>query len=54
MLYSRYHAPMHIRVYRDIIWYTRFFFTIVLPHLEAGLATAALIILLPIMAAFVV
>lgn len=54
MLYSRYRAPLHIRVYRDIIWYTRFFFTIVLPHLEAGLATAALIILLPIMAAFVV
>ena len=54
MLYPRYRAPLHIRVYRDIIWYTRFFFTIVLPHLEAGLATAALFILLPILAAFVV
>lgn len=47
-------APWHIRVYYDLRWYTRYFFTIILPHLQAGLAFVALIILLPILAAFVV
>ena len=43
--------PRHIRVCRDICWYTRYFFTI-LPDILSVLSFAALIILLPIMAAF--
>lgn len=54
MHYPQYRAPLHVRVYHDLLWYIRFFFTIILPHLEAALATVALMILLPILAAFVV
>lgn len=53
MIYPNYIAPRHIRVYRDICWYTRYFFTHISDFL-AGLGVAVLIILLPIMAAFVV
>ena len=55
MLYPRYLAPLHIRVYRDICWYTRFFCKHMLPELLVGAAFFALLfILLPVMAAFVV
>lgn len=53
MNYPNYIAPRHIRVYRDICWYTRYIFNH-LSDIIAGLGIAALIILLPIMAAFVV
>ena len=49
----RYNPPMHIRIYEDIAWRYRHLRRIT-PDILAALATAALIILLPIMAAFVV
>ena len=55
MLYPRYLAPLHIRIWRDIIWYTRFFCKYILPELLVATALFALLfILLPVMAAFVV
>ena len=53
MTYRNYIAPAHIRVYRDICWYTRYLFHH-MPDIIAGLGIAVLVILLPIMAAFVV
>lgn len=53
MIYPNYTAPRHIRVYRDFCWYARYIFNHTSDVL-AGLAIVTLIILLPIMAAFVV
>ena len=52
MLYPRYHAPLHIRMYRDLCWYIRSFISAI-PDMLAGLCLAALFALLPILAAFV-
>lgn len=49
----RFKPSLTVRMYRDICWYIRLFISF-LPDLVAGLGTAVLITLLPIMAAFIV
>lgn len=53
MHYPRFIAPLHVRMYRTLCWYIRLFFTHI-PDIIAGLSAVALMILLPILAAFVV
>ena len=51
---QRFKPTLTVRMYRDICWYIRLFFSLI-PDIIVGLASAsALFILLPIMAAFVV
>ena len=51
---NRFKPSLTIRMYRDLCWYIRLFFSLI-PDIAIGLASAAaLFILLPVMAAFVV
>lgn len=47
-------TPLRERIIGDLIWYTRYFFRCILPMLFDALSYLLLIILLPILAAFVV